>query len=225
MKRPLIHSNRGVTLVELMIAMALSGLIISAIYLTTKVQNRTASTQDDVSVMQQNLRAALQIMATDIRTAGYDPEGSGNPTIEAATSNSIQVTMDYDESGTIENTSGNPDKEDITYTLDTSTLELRRETDSTGTVADHIEYIEFYYTLEDGTQTLAPTDPDDIRSIQISILGRSRIADPNYTNTIVYETAGGMNPVNGLVDTTTTYSDGYRRRLLTTNVKCRNMGL
>ena len=171
----------------------------------------------------------MLVLSTDIRMAGYDPTNSGTPTIVDATKNSIHLTIDYNANGTIENESGNPFKEDISYSLDTSTQQFKREIDSIGYVADHIEYLEFYYEMEDDSfalPTVSLPNPEDIRSIHISILARSRIEDPDYTNNIVYQTAGGANPVNGTVgDTTSTYADGYRRRMLTTTVKCRNMGL
>ena len=69
-------NNKGFTLVELMVAMLLSGMVIAAIYITFKAQRESYYVQDEVAAMQQNLRAAMTMMVPDIRMAGYDPTGN-----------------------------------------------------------------------------------------------------------------------------------------------------
>ena len=71
-----INNNRGFTLVELMVAMLLSGMVIAAIYITFKAQRESYYVQDEVAAMQQNLRAAMTMMVPEIRMAGYDPTGN-----------------------------------------------------------------------------------------------------------------------------------------------------
>ncbi|MBI1424658.1 MAG: prepilin-type N-terminal cleavage/methylation domain-containing protein [Gammaproteobacteria bacterium] len=63
--------QQGVTLVELMVAMAISLIVLLAVgtvYTTTK---RTYSVQDDFSRMQENALFAFQTMTQDISTAGF----------------------------------------------------------------------------------------------------------------------------------------------------------
>ncbi len=81
------HSQRGLSLIELMISMTL-GIILSfgaiQIYLSSK---QTYNTQDSLSRMQENARFALDLIVRDIRGAGYI--GCGNldsvsPTIVTA---------------------------------------------------------------------------------------------------------------------------------------------
>ena len=115
-------NNQGFTLLELVIAMLISGIVLGAVYRTYRFQQKSYVVQDQVSVMQQNLRAAMYHMATDLRMAGYDPHGSAGagfvPPLSAAT---LRFTLDLDEDGTI--SGGN---EDITYTLNVATGDLLR---------------------------------------------------------------------------------------------------
>lgn len=66
-------NNRGFTLVELMIAMAIAGIVSAAILMAFNSQQKTQVSQQLVVEMQQDLRAALYLMQQDIRMAGHDP--------------------------------------------------------------------------------------------------------------------------------------------------------
>lgn len=66
-------NKRGFTLVEVLIAMAVTALIMTAAYTAFDSQQKTTTIQTNVSDMQQNLRAALDFMARDIRLAGCNP--------------------------------------------------------------------------------------------------------------------------------------------------------
>ncbi|MFZ0612384.1 MAG: prepilin-type N-terminal cleavage/methylation domain-containing protein [Desulfobacterales bacterium] len=62
----------GFTLIELMIAMAISGLVLAAVYTAFNFQQQTHTGQQLRIEIQQNVRAALTLMQRDIRMAGYD---------------------------------------------------------------------------------------------------------------------------------------------------------
>ena len=55
------------------IAMVISGIVMATIYSAYTSQTRAYQIQDEVSVVQQNLRAAAYYMEREIRMAGYDP--------------------------------------------------------------------------------------------------------------------------------------------------------
>ena len=67
-------NNRGFTLIELMIAMAIAGIVAAAIMMAFDSQQKTQVSQQLVVEMQQDLRAALYLMQQDIRMAGHDPQ-------------------------------------------------------------------------------------------------------------------------------------------------------
>ena len=66
--------ERGFTLTELMIVTGLLGLVLSGMYNMFVHQQKSYTVQDDVAVMQQNVRIGLSYMVKDIRMAGYTPE-------------------------------------------------------------------------------------------------------------------------------------------------------
>ena len=204
------EQEQGFTLVELMITLGMSALVIFAIYSAYILQQKTYYSQDQVIEIQQNIRAGFDTMIREIRMAGYDPTGSGNFSITAATGNQITFDLDLDENG---NSGGT--NESIDYVLSGTTL-----TRNTQAVAENIQAIEFYYTVNDGvniSQTLTPATLADIRSVQVSILARAGQRDGKYINSNAYTTGSGAQwgPFN----------DNLRRRFFVTTVHCRNMGI
>ena len=221
MRHVSLKSDQGFTLTELMIAMVLTSLVMGVVYSTYYSQQKSAAVQEQVSGMQQSLRMAMYYMESEIRMAGYDPTGTAGAGIQAPNPNSIRFTMDIagaangDGDGVISATG-----EDITYALydadGDGDTDLGRDTGSGNVLfAENIDALDFIYLDEDNVATL---NANDIRSVQISVVARTGQGDPGYTNNDVYQ-----NQVP-----TTIYSGGgdhFRRKLLTAQVKCRNLGL
>ena len=228
--------SNGFTLVELLIAMAVSGFIMAAIYATYLLNQKSYHVQDDVAEMQQNLRAASYHLSREIRMAGFDPTNIANAGIITATASRISFSMDItDNTG---NGSSDGDTDDIDELInfgfkpdddaddngiaDSGAASLGRQTGGAGEyqpVAENIQAIEFNYVLSDGTRTLTPSPAllNSIRAVEISILARSARRDRDFTNAATYTTGAGT--------TWGPFNDNYRRRLIITNVQCRNMGL
>jgi type IV pilus assembly protein PilW len=61
----------GFTLIELLVAIALGMVILAGLFRTFKVQHDSYVIQDQVSAMQQNLRAAMYLITRDLQMAGY----------------------------------------------------------------------------------------------------------------------------------------------------------
>jgi prepilin-type N-terminal cleavage/methylation domain-containing protein len=86
--------QRGLTLVELMVAMAISFIVVGAVYRTFTSQQRTYSIQDQVAEAQQSARVAMNILMRDLRMAGYG-KPAGDVTISGKTyTHSIDVEQD-----------------------------------------------------------------------------------------------------------------------------------
>ena len=228
--------SNGFTLVELLIAMAVSSFIMAAIYATYLLNQKSYHVQDDVAEMQQNLRTAFYHLSSEIRMAGFDPTDIANAGIITATASRISFSMDItDNTG---NGSSDGDTDDIDELInfgfkpdddaddngiaDSGAASLGRQTGGAGgyqPVAENIQAIEFNYVLSDGTRTLTPSPAllNSIRAVEISILARSARRDRDFTNAATYTTGAGT--------TWGPFNDNYRRRLIITNVQCRNMGL
>jgi prepilin-type N-terminal cleavage/methylation domain-containing protein len=65
------RDSKGVTLIELLIALLISAIIIASIYRTFIHQQKTYATQEQVADMQQNVRVAINRMMREIRMAGF----------------------------------------------------------------------------------------------------------------------------------------------------------
>lgn len=229
---------RGFTLIELMIALFISGLIAATIISIYIAQTRSYSQHDDIANIQQGLRGALIVMPLDIRLAGCDPTESNEAGIITATATQFRFTRDITGNPVIANSAdGDVDDpgEDIAFQFsaiadqDDNGIVDNGGADWSGTsslgrasggaiqpLADNIEALEFNYTLDDGSTTLAPTNPNKIRTIQVTLLARATHPAKSYVHTKSYTTASGV--------VWTPPNDNFRRRLVVTNIQLRNMG-
>jgi prepilin-type N-terminal cleavage/methylation domain-containing protein len=64
-------NRKGITLIELLVALAVSGILLAGIYRTFVSQQHTFTVQDQVVDMQQNVRLAINRMTRELRMAGY----------------------------------------------------------------------------------------------------------------------------------------------------------
>jgi hypothetical protein len=178
----------------------------------------------------------MYFMEREIRLAGCDPtHQSGAAGIVTADGNSIRVTsdihdgVDNDGDGTVDEDDevGNADgvidptngNEDITYSLSDNDLERNGIL-----IAENIDALDFVYLNaadtpldDDGNSNVIANIPN-IRSIQITIVAKTGRADPGYTNTAAYANQQGTEILPA-------QNDSFRRKRLTTEVKCRNLGL
>ena len=204
----------GYTIVELLVAIAISGVFLTAIYSAYFSQQRATLAQEQVSAMQRNLRSAMYFMEKEIRMAGCDPTGRTNAGIIQANKNLMQFTGDIDGDGT---------NEDITYSISGADLER-----SDARIAENIDAINFVYLDRDGTRLDDDTNGNviyddskaEIRSVQVTVVARTGKEDPNYSDSTVYK-----NKIDETVFTPTGSGVHFRRKILRTNIKCRNLGL
>ena len=116
-------TERGMTLVELLVAMVVGALIIGAALSLFDHNHRLYHEQDEIVIMQQEMRAILSQMATQIRMAGFDPtraggfgfahrSGIGDPDHGRVTNaTAIYFTMDANRDGVLqENGTGSNDE-------------------------------------------------------------------------------------------------------------------
>jgi len=215
---PSMVKKRGYTILELLVAIAISGIFMGAIYSAYISQQRSTVGHEQVSAMQRNLRSAMYYMEKEIRMAGCDPTGRTNAEIIQANANLMQFTGDIDGDGTIGT------DENITYSVLNNNL-VRNGT----TIGENIDALNFVYldgdspptALNPGITDVSVSSIPDIRSVQVTVLARTGKENLHYTD----PTTSYKNKQNE--DIFTPSGDGvrFRRKLLRTNVKCRNLGL
>lgn len=247
-----IKNQYGFTLVELMVTLVVAFLVIAAVYASFKVQQQNEKAQQQVTQIQQNLRAAMDMMSRRFPMAAYDPNQTGKYKIETATGNSFLFTADVCEDGgdppnwkvpgdPVPALSCGPGNEELFYfTLfnsidadDNDVFSLSMIPDDLNLqnftpVADNIDQIEFRYLLNTGSYSLGPSPAqlDNIVGVEVTILARADEPDFKYTDNNTYTTMGGTvwNPAN---PTSFPYENSlnYRRRMLSKMIYLRNMGL
>jgi len=93
-----LGDKAGVSLLEMLIALVLTGIITTAILRVYTTQHSNYIIQDDVSNIQQNARATIDELTRNIRMAGYDLP-PGIPAIVAANTNPDTITVAFRSNG------------------------------------------------------------------------------------------------------------------------------
>jgi len=241
----IMNNRSGFTLVELLISLTLSSLVMTAVYSTYQSQQKTYVVQNQMAAMQQNARAAMFYMERELRMAGCDPTGNAGAGVGTAAADTIQFTMDItggesdgkdnDSDGTVDEAAEDvyPDgvptgtNENIIYALadgdDDFDDDLMRTDNGGGggprMIAENIDVLDFVYLDKDSAVLAAPVaDLSDIRAVQITVVARTSQIDNDYTNSLAYKNKQGTTILAA-------QNDSFRRILLTTHIKCRNLGI
>jgi prepilin-type N-terminal cleavage/methylation domain-containing protein len=234
------NTQNGFNIIEIMIAVAISSVLTTAVYQTFHSQQRSYLMQSGTAAMQQTLRGGMYLMTRDLLSSGYNPTKTmsnyvsfvtGFPApnnqfvVNYATDTSIVAfTLDANVNGAIDPSSN----EQIAYRFNNATKTLERfnatkinPADKWEAVATNIDAVYFAYFDQNNTLT---TNPSDFRYIEASLLVRMAQQDNKYTNTTVYKNKHGdkLCPIttcpNGY------FGDHYHRSLLTTTIQLRNRG-
>ncbi|MBE0595777.1 MAG: PilW family protein [Desulfuromonadales bacterium] len=242
--------NRGFTLVELLVALALAGIVSTAIYNIFFSSNKVYVEQEQVVGLQQDLRAGVDLMVREIRMAGFDPDniriatGTALGLVEA-TRDTIEFTFDTD---------GNGVAETIRYAVTGGNLTRNGEI-----LVRNVDALGFAYAYEQGSDVATTPAPpagnrniiwvtgtaalnrsldtnddgqidagdtaggnpvaavtlDRVRAVRVWLLARTERTDSQFSDSRTYVVA----------DRRVTPADNFRRRLLTTTLRCRNLGL
>ncbi len=198
------HAPSGFTVVELMVAMVISLLVMSAIFTTFRSQTRSWVVEQETADLQQNLRAGMFRIERAIRMAGFDPQNSNkfgfvsslpspfNGSGATTNGNNIAFTLDWDGDQVLDSNNNEiiAFRIDNLNELDILVLQPTIGSWSWQTVAENISSLTFTYLNASGAAT---TTLADIRAVQITLTAASN---------------------SGVTD---------RTRILTRRIRCRNM--
>jgi type IV pilus assembly protein PilW len=177
-------NNQGFTLMELVVSTAISMLILGAIAGTFMTQTKFYNAQEQVNEMQQNARAAMDLIGREIKSAGYKPTGTAIVGVAYSTTE-LRIRADLDADGAINDTSD----EHLVYTFDNANLQIKRAYGVVGAtpeiLANNITAFAFNYLDSTGATT---TTQADIRQVSLSITARTAKPDPNLTTNNGYRT-------------------------------------
>jgi type IV pilus assembly protein PilW len=110
------RGDQGFTITELLVAMTIAAVVMAAIYSAYLSQQKAYAVTEAVTEAQQNLRAAMYALESDIRMAGFDPRGTKNFGFSTVPNNATSITFTCDN-----NSSGALDaNETLAYQLNTT---------------------------------------------------------------------------------------------------------
>jgi len=185
-----IFNKKGITLIELLVALVISAITMAAIYKIFISQSKVYYVQDQVVEVQQNVRTAMEILLRDLRMTGFDDDNPSSAVtiadpITAFTDNSITVNYEY-----YERTSATYQKFTVAYWRDGGNSRLMRQLtindagSITEPVLDNVDALTFTYGVDDN-------DDDVVDSwVSAASVGVRRViavrvvltARPNQTN-------------------------------------------
>ena len=146
-----LHENSGFTMVELLVAMAASLILMTAVVSMYTVLTRSYATETARAGAQQDLRAGLALMCQDIQHAGLDPLGTAGGGFMVSNSSDIEFIADMDYDGAL--TVGNNER--VRYFLNGNQLVQRLDDDNTTDtiLLDNVTNLNFNYLSNDGGAT------------------------------------------------------------------------
>ena len=160
-----MNRENGFTLTELLVAMVIAGVVMAAVYSAYVSQQKSYEITEEVSAIQQNLRAAMFFLERDIRMAGYDPSGTDNFGFQNIVLNSqdtIRVTWDEDEDGLSGAT------EYVFYKVEDNALKQDGGDGNDDIIAEDITEVTFEFLTGTGNPTSVASD---IRMVDITLTG------------------------------------------------------
>ncbi|MBN1625939.1 MAG: prepilin-type N-terminal cleavage/methylation domain-containing protein, partial [Deltaproteobacteria bacterium] len=113
------NPDKGFTLIEILVALAISGIVMAGIYSAYYSQQRSYEVQEQQVAIQQNLRAAMYFMEREIRMAGCDPLETANAAILLAGADNIQFTEDISDDLTEDDDGDGDTRDDPDGTIQT----------------------------------------------------------------------------------------------------------
>jgi len=219
MRKMLRADSAGFSMTELIIALAISVIAALGVYSVYISQTKQSTSQRLYNDLQNNLRYAMDYMKNELYLAGFKAVDANEP-IATATANT--VTFEYWDDNS---SAASPYDRHIQVTYSLAGSELRRtflqyntsttapnprydpSTSVSQVLAKNVDALAFSYRkADDQPFTIGTDDEEDIRTIRITLSGRSSRPDPVLKD----PTSGG---------------DYYRQLTLTGEIKSRNLAI
>lgn len=159
----LVPDTRGLTLVEMMISMVIVAVMGTALVGFLRTQHQIVIAQNDGVLATQNARAAVDMLARELRNAGYSPRGAlSGARINAMGTDSVSWTSDMNADGdTLDSSAGLWD-ERLTYRMSGQNL-VRVAGGSSTVLTDRVDSLRVAYFDGTGAATADPATVEQVR--------------------------------------------------------------
>lgn len=209
--------NQGFSIVELLVTLVVVSIVVGAVYLVSKGQEKNMLVEDRVAELQSSLQSGVMLLAKELRMAGYDPTCSRAPCSGFVSANA--TSLSFIQKDPITNNqklisyslydSGGDGDNDLGRLVGSGTLQP---------VILNVDAFDLVYFSSTGTRLSTPVSNSDlakIKVVEITIVAHSETPDPNYKATPQFTNLQGETVFIAP-------ADGYRRKSVRLRVYCRN---
>jgi type IV pilus assembly protein PilW len=190
--------SKGMTLIELLVVLVISTILIGGIYRLFVSQGKVYAIQDQVVEVQQNTRAAMEILLKDLRMTGFDNDRTPAIPVPSPplTPEDHAITVMYEQNDALRQ---------VRYWVDGGARLLRQETtngvSNTEALIENVNALNFSYGTDenedgimddrDGDQMLSLNDwvPQatvqnrKVIAVRVSLTARPSQVNPDLQNT------------------------------------------
>ncbi|MBI4639607.1 MAG: prepilin-type N-terminal cleavage/methylation domain-containing protein [Candidatus Tectomicrobia bacterium] len=164
-------SERGLTMVELMVALTISAILLTSIFALLMSQEKAYRLQEQIAAMDQNAHIAMELMRREISMTGY-PRGG----VVVAEGNRLSFQGDLDDNATVET---------IVYALDTTRKQLTRTEggEEARPVSGEIIGLEFSYFDKANNllgSSISAEQLSSIARVDVALTAQTERPDPRY---------------------------------------------
>lgn len=181
-------SREGFTLIEMVVALGLSLVTVTAVYSLYVSELKAQNVREDRLEMQQQARVVIDVVGRELLMAGFDPRGVNN---DVDLTNDFQGITYHPDRLTIKaDLNGNgliaDPNESIIFVYDAKTHTLRRNTGGGNQpFGENIESFLVQYFDQEGKPT---ANSLAIRQVGITVTARTEKPDPKFSKNGGYRT-------------------------------------
>jgi type IV pilus assembly protein PilW len=210
MKIQSTFNKKGITLIELLIALVIAAITLAGIYRVFISQTKTYAIQDQVVEVQQSVRGAMDIILRDLRMTGFDDDNPASvaagitiptPTVIPVKDPSDDITVNYEYFDRNVLPSGQYQRHTVRYWRDAGTSRLMRQRDINGVAGqpeillENVSALVFTYGIDaNSDKVMDDQNGDGIINaadyVAAASIGTATVVAVRVTLT------GGPNPIN-----------------------------